>query len=176
MTQDTGKVNRRLETVSRFAVSPFWHCACSFPSPASRVAALASAPLRKSRLSLSRAARTKLRARRREPRCSPRGPPRTRRPARRTRGPHPPPRGPWRRAPCLGRPVFFGKRFMLVRGDVRMRHPRKRALRASSPHPKSHGGRYAAFPDMRISLLIWSSQCRRKPILLYKLANLIDNK
>ena len=31
------------------------------------------------------------------------------------------------------------------------------ALQTSSLHPRSHWSQYAAFPDMRISMLIWSS-------------------
>ena len=34
------------------------------------------------------------------------------------------------------------------------------ALQTSSLHPRSHWGPYAASPDVRISLIIWSSEHR----------------
>ena len=36
----------------------------------------------------------------------------------------------------------------------------QKAPRASGPHPRSHWGQYAAFPDARISLLIWPPEAR----------------
>ena len=41
--------------------------------------------------------------------------------------------------------------------NARMQHPQKKAPHTRSLHPRYHRGQHAAFPDMRISLLIWSS-------------------
>ena len=69
--------------------------------------------------------------------------------------------------PLLPRPPcwvtgFSGKPpYREMRGFAcRERQPRSGAwaLQTSGLHPRSHWGQYAAFADMRISLLIWSSE------------------
>ena len=35
-------------------------------------------------------------------------------------------------------------------------------MQTSSLHPRSHWGKYAAFPDMLVSLMIWSSESLRR--------------
>ena len=58
-------------------------------------------------------------------------------------------------------------------GEKQHRNLELQALQSSSLHPRSRWGQYAAVPDMRISLLIWSSDKDKTVIILVIIMKMI---